>query len=110
MTVPDGRHDLICFLTETGSRYELDAVCRQIRRLSGRHEPTPRQGKDGTWRRFEHVTTPVVPGETVDTVWRIVDGIAEMTFTSRVVAVGITPGCFAFCSELSGSNGDGAES
>lgn len=38
--------------TMSGSIYEIDLKNRQARRLTGKTDPTPRTGPDGTWRRF----------------------------------------------------------
>ena len=40
------------FTTETGSIYEVNTDSKQIRRLNGAKDPTPRQGKDGEWRSY----------------------------------------------------------
>lgn len=44
------------FYTESGSIYELDRTNNQIRRLNGAEDPTPRQGKDGEWKKFTYCT------------------------------------------------------
>lgn len=40
------------FTTVTGSVYEVDTEGKKIRRLQGKKDPTPRQGKDGEWRGY----------------------------------------------------------
>lgn len=41
--------------TETGSRYEVDSVKKQIRRLSGKNDPTPRIG-NAEWRPYNDIS------------------------------------------------------
>lgn len=41
------------FSTETGSLYEVDEEHKKIRRLSGKIDPQPRQGKDGEWKEYD---------------------------------------------------------
>lgn len=43
---------MVKFTTQTGSVYELDDAAKRVRRLTGRAEPTPRQGVDGRWRTY----------------------------------------------------------
>jgi len=40
------------FTTISGSLYEVDTENKKIRRLNGKKDPTPRQGKDGEWRGY----------------------------------------------------------
>ena len=40
------------FITMSGSIYEVDVSKKQIRRLIGIDNPTPRQGKDGEWKEY----------------------------------------------------------
>jgi hypothetical protein len=40
------------FTTASGSVYEVDTEAKKIRRLNGKKDPTPRQGKDGEWREY----------------------------------------------------------
>lgn len=40
------------FTTRSGSTYEVDSAAKKIRRLNGKKDPTPRQGKDGEWREY----------------------------------------------------------
>lgn len=86
--------------TETGSRYELDPIKKQIRRLSGVNEPTARIGKDASWRPYKEVSDPEV-GAQMLIVWTAAtellpetkamlgDDAAAVptTLTSRVVAI-----------------------
>lgn len=43
------------FTTASGSVYEVNTDSKQIRRLNGVKDPTPRQGKDGQWRAYEEI-------------------------------------------------------
>jgi hypothetical protein len=75
------------FTTHSGSRYELDPATSRIRRLSGSHDPTPRQGPDGAWRTYEALG-PLEVGAQLVVVWRTGDdGVAECTVTSPVATV-----------------------
>ncbi len=40
------------FTTISGSVYEVDTESKKIRRLNGKADPTPRQGKDGEWQSY----------------------------------------------------------
>lgn len=40
------------FYTISGSIYELDINNKQIRRMEGKEDPTPRQGTGGEWKKF----------------------------------------------------------
>lgn len=44
------------FYTISGSVYELDSENKQIRRMVGKENPTPRQGTDGEWKKFSNCT------------------------------------------------------
>lgn len=74
------------FTTTTGSRYEVDAPAKRIRRLGGTSEPTQRQGVDGAWRTYEAFVGPRV-GYNAMVVWRFVGDRAESTVTSVVTEV-----------------------
>jgi hypothetical protein len=56
------------FKTITGSVYEIDNENKQLRRVNGLEDPTPRVGLDGVWKPFVEVTTPVV-GKPVTILW-----------------------------------------
>lgn len=43
------------FTTASGSVYEVNTDSKQIRRLNGAKDPTPRQGPDGQWRAYEEI-------------------------------------------------------
>lgn len=43
------------FTTASGSVYEVNTDSKQIRRLNGDKDPTPRQGPDGQWRAYEEI-------------------------------------------------------
>jgi len=74
--------------TESGSTYELDLENSKIRRLSGTHEPTARQGQDGQWRSYLDITEPEV-GPSLFICWSYdeASGRAESTMTSSVTAI-----------------------
>lgn len=73
------------FTTRSGSRYELDAEGRRVRRLGGSTEPTPRQGIDGRWREYVDATAVRV-GHQVLFIWEHCD-ISKGTLTSPVTTV-----------------------
>lgn len=56
------------FQTITGSLYELNKDIKSIRRLNGANDPTPRQGKDGEWRKYAN-TSDIEVGSRVIIVW-----------------------------------------
>lgn len=56
------------FVTSTGSTYEVDLENKRIRRLSGEHDPTPRQGRDGDWRSYLEIT-PIEVNAPVGIFW-----------------------------------------
>lgn len=84
---------MVRFLTETGSIYEIDEANKQVRRISGQHAPTHRQGEDGCWRTYYSITNLLAwVGGRVLIVWDQVeeeDGqtILQSTLTSVVVRV-----------------------
>jgi hypothetical protein len=77
---------MIHITTETGSQYELDAPARKIRRLSGEHDPTPRQDQDMKWK--EYLDIPLIKiGYSMLITWYIEDKIHKATETSRLVSI-----------------------
>lgn len=70
------------FLTESGSIYEVDEENRRVRRLTGEHEPTPRQGPDGQWKDFLSYDDIHIG---LMFVWEFDGPIAKTTVTSRVI-------------------------
>jgi hypothetical protein len=56
------------FTTVSGSVYEVNTDSKQIRRLNGSKDPTPRQGPDGQWRSYEDIT-PINVGASVAIFW-----------------------------------------
>ena len=74
--------------TESGSHYEIDTMRSIVCRLTGTHEPTPRQGPDHTWRPFLSTSTPTV-GEELIFYWNIDhdNNRVEMTMTSPVTTI-----------------------
>ena len=66
------------FTTETGSRYEVDAENKQIRRLSGANAATKRQGKDGDWKKYENISSIEI-GKSVIIDWGGGEDLLEET-------------------------------
>ena len=81
------------FRTYTGSVYEVDQQGKRIRRLTGKNEPTSRQGKDNEWRAYNDLilnvgrsawifwdpkTTPLLDGSL---------GGSPTTVTSEVIEI-----------------------
>lgn len=56
------------FVTASGSVYEVDQEKKQVRRLNGVNDPTPRQGQDGEWRTYKSMT-PILVDRVVIIVW-----------------------------------------
>ena len=56
------------FTTISGSVYEVDTETKKIRRLNGKKDPSPRQGKDGEWQEYLNELTVEV-GEPVWIQW-----------------------------------------
>jgi hypothetical protein len=75
------------FTTEN-SAYEVNLVNKEIRRLKGSSDPTPRQGEDGVWKKYEDISK-VRPGEPVIIIWPPDKGLAKTTVTSAVVKIGV---------------------
>ena len=58
------------FTTASGSVYEVNTDSKQIRRLNGPKDPTPRQGKDGQWRNYSDLAPdPISVGSGVVIFW-----------------------------------------
>lgn len=77
---------MIKVITESGSNYEIDLENSQIRRIEGTHEPTPRQGPDGIWKKYDTLGSIEV-GKPLLIVWAVVNGtVAQSTITSPVTA------------------------
>jgi hypothetical protein len=75
------------FTTFSGSVYEVNTDSKQIRRLNGVKDPTPRQGPDGQWRAYrELVPDPVKVGLGVVIVWG--EETALMAETQEIVKEG----------------------
>lgn len=55
------------FTTASGSVYEVNTDSKQIRRLNGVKDPTPRQGPDGQWRTYKDLL--LAKGESALIVW-----------------------------------------
>jgi hypothetical protein len=52
------------------SAYEVDTTNKQIRRLNGKGDPTPRQGKDGEYRKYASLfPDPIEVDQSVVIVW-----------------------------------------
>lgn len=74
--------------TTANSAYEVNFVSKEIRRLKGASEPTPRQGEDGVWKKYEDISK-VSPGESVTIIWSSDKVLAKATVTSAVVKIGV---------------------
>ncbi|HEY5268158.1 MAG TPA: hypothetical protein VII94_03410 [Candidatus Saccharimonadales bacterium] len=87
--------------TQSGSVYEVDTTKKQIRRLNGVGDPSPRMGKDGQWRPYREVYGNEV-GKSLTIIWGMdtellpetKDDIAEgggcaipTTITSPIVSI-----------------------
>lgn len=58
------------FTTASGSLYEVNEADKQIRRLNGQADPTPRMGKAGEWRTYSQlVPSPLEIGAQAMIVW-----------------------------------------
>ncbi len=68
------------------SVYEIDTENKMIRRLTGIRDATPRQGKDGEWKKYGEISKIAV-GEKVVFMWAEEDGILKTTVTSQVVEI-----------------------
>lgn len=68
------------FTTMSGSVYEVDTEAKKIRRLNGKKDPTPRQGKDGEWRGYLGELTIQV-GESVWISWADAHPLTEETLS-----------------------------
>lgn len=71
------------FITQTGSIYEIDQQSKKIRRLYGKLPSTERQGLDGEWKTYSHLTDVVV-GKPVVIVWEVIESVAKSTVTSVI--------------------------
>lgn len=50
--------------------YEVNTDSKQVRRLNGVKDPTPRQGKDGEWRSYSEIMpSPIKVGTAVVILW-----------------------------------------
>ena len=67
--------------TFSGSLYEGLPTAKAVRRLNGNVDPTPRQGPDGEWKRFQN-RIYVEEGYPMIFDW---DGTGKCTVTSEVV-------------------------
>ena len=78
------------FTTYSGSTYEVDLANKKARRLNGKHDPMPRQGIDGKWKKYINIIGPEV-GSSCVFVWNVdVDSnlpIAQTTMTSEVMNI-----------------------
>ncbi len=86
------------FITETGSQYEVNTDSKQVRRLTGKKDPTTRIGTDGVWKKYSRILpdTGIEEGQQVMIVWdhdtpaldpELQDLATKTTITSRVVEV-----------------------
>lgn len=77
------------FITVSGSLYEVNLDTKQVRRLIGIKDPTPRQGEDGNWREYKEIT-PITTGHPVVFIWNFLIDRAESTMTSIVKEIRVT--------------------
>lgn len=72
------------FTTMSGSVYEINTDSKQIRRLNGVRDPSPRQGKDGEWRKYDDIyPNPPKVGQVLVIKW---DNNTELTEAGKEVA------------------------
>lgn len=69
--------------TASGSIYEFDQAKKQVRRIEGVHNPTPRQGKDGEWKAYASLHK--VEGCLLIT-WNLEDTSIPATITSPIIS------------------------
>lgn len=85
------------FTTASGSLYEVDFSQKRIRRLSGKNDPTPRQGADGEWKVYEEISSfsgvenEMVIGSPAIIVWNKSSSNMQLevktTLTSDIVSI-----------------------
>lgn len=91
------------FTTVSGSVYEADTTNKKIRRLTGKNDPTPRQGEDGQYKSYESLGSfpkalegkeELTVGQPAIIVWvqsehkaLSDEGGVKTTFTSDVVSI-----------------------
>ena len=68
----------------------MNEETKQIRRLSGNAEPTPRIGADGEWQDYAAVL-PCEAGLVMSWPWINPDGSFPLTITSPIVAMREVP-------------------
>ena len=74
------------FFTEN-SLYEVDVGNKLIRRVSGKYDPTPRQGADGGWKHYVELNN-LHKGQCALIVWNILeDGTKQATLTSEITQI-----------------------
>lgn len=77
---------MIDMLFETAnSMYEYNEEQKQIRRLNGKTDPTPRQGKDGEWKKVSKVDN-LAEGKCAVILWEIVNEDELITFKTTVTS------------------------
>lgn len=75
------------FTTASGSVYEVNTDSKQIRRLNGVKDPTPRQGQDGQWRAYDEIfPDPPKVGSSLVIKWG--QETALMAETQEIVKAG----------------------
>lgn len=68
------------------SVYELDQDQKNIRRLSGKENPTPRQGSDGQWKAIKSIV-PLKVGLQSMIVWGFGEDHIKTTMTSPLIRI-----------------------
>ncbi len=72
--------------SESGSVYEIDRERKLIRRLSGSHAPTERQGADGEWKKYADMEGLSL-GDRLLIIWNVANEIRQCTQTSGIVKI-----------------------
>ncbi len=79
--------------TVSGSVYEVDEADKNVRRLNGIKDPTPRLGQDGDWRAYDSIHGPEIDKSMV-IVWGLDvpllpgnSNCVPITYTSFVVSI-----------------------
>jgi len=80
---------MIKFETYSGSLYEVDDDTKQVRRLIGVKNPTPRQGKDGEWKKFT-THSQIVAGLSVCFIWHIESDILSQNMAEIAAKTTVT--------------------
>jgi hypothetical protein len=76
--------------TQSNSLYEINQKTKQIRRLVGLNNPTPRMGADGNWKDYQSISEIII-GQSLIIVWETLleDGRStyRTTMTSPIKSI-----------------------